>query len=102
MEEKIIEIDVNGYYLRDLIVINGEDYPKYYTNVHLPTNEEGEQLPFYRAKWNGTEWVEDMSQEEINELNNKPLPLSEIEKLRLEQAQANSELIQLIMMMGGA
>ena len=31
-----------------------------------------------------------------------PQPLSEIEKLRLEQAQANSELVQLIMTMGGA
>lgn len=32
-----------------------------------------------------------------------PIPpqLSEVEKLRLEQAQANTELIQLIMMMGG-
>lgn len=30
-----------------------------------------------------------------------PQPPSEIEKLRLEQAQANSELVQLIMMMGG-
>ena len=28
--------------------------------------------------------------------------VTEIEKLRLEQAQANSELVQLIMMMGGA
>lgn len=31
-----------------------------------------------------------------------PQPLSDIEKLRLEQAQANAELVQLIMMMGGA
>lgn len=30
-----------------------------------------------------------------------PLPLSEIDKIRLEQAQANAELVQLIMMMGG-
>ena len=30
-----------------------------------------------------------------------PLPLSEVEKLRVEQAQANAELIQLIMMTGG-
>lgn len=31
----------------------------------------------------------------------KPIPMSEIDKLRLEQAQANNEIIQLIMMMGG-
>lgn len=31
-----------------------------------------------------------------------PQPLSDFEKLRLEQAQANTELVQLIMMMGGA
>lgn len=43
-------------------------------------------------------------QQIIDEHDTAPLPrpLSDIEKLRLEQAQANSELVQLIMMMGGA
>lgn len=44
------------------------------------------------------EWI---TQEELDEIENAPKPLSEFEKLRLEQAQANSELVQLIMTMGG-
>lgn len=31
-----------------------------------------------------------------------PIPLSDIEKIRIEQAQANAELVQLIMTLGGA
>jgi len=32
----------------------------------------------YRAKWTGAEWIEDMTQEEIDELNNQPsLPTQE-------------------------
>lgn len=30
----------------------------------------------YRAKWTGIEWIEDMPQEEINELNNQPKELT--------------------------
>ena len=51
------------------------------------------------------EQVEILTQEQYDERKAlvpipKP-PLSEIEKLRLEQAQSNAELVQLIMMMGG-
>ena len=53
----------------------------------------------YRAKWTGLEWVEDMTQEEINELNNRPRGLTEIELLRIEQAKANAEMIELMMSM---
>lgn len=35
----------------------------------------------YRAKWTGAEWIEDMSQEEIDALNNKPRELSKEEIL---------------------
>ena len=55
----------------------------------------------YRAKWTGTEWVEDMPQAEIDALNNQPKPLTEIEQLRLEQAQANAELFEMMLMLTG-
>lgn len=53
------EIDENGY-IRDIHVINAEK----------ETNHIKVQPPngLYRAKWTGTEWVEDMTQQEIDEL----------------------------------
>lgn len=68
----------------------------------LPKDENGRQLPFYKARWVNDKWVEGATQEEIEELENAPKIPTEIEKLRMEQAQANAELVQLIMMMGGA
>lgn len=57
---------------------------------------------FYKPKWTSAEWIEGATQDYIDSIINSPQPLSEFEKLRLEQAQANSELVQLITMMGGA
>ena len=50
----------------------------------------------YRAKWTGIEWVEDMSQEEINALNNQP-SLPSVEE-RLQQAE---DTILFLLMNGG-
>lgn len=49
----------------------------------------------YRAKWTGTEWIEGLSQEEIDEINNVPsLPTTEE---RLQQAEDTI----LFLLMGG-
>ncbi len=57
----------------------------------------------YRAKWTGSEWIETMTEEEyIATLPEQPeRELSEIDKLRLEQAQSNAEMIDLMLMMIG-
>lgn len=41
------------------------------------------------------------SKAEIEAEINAPKPLSEVEKLKLEQAQANAELVQLILTISG-
>lgn len=64
----------------------------------------------YRAKWAGTEWVEDMSQAEIDALNNQLQEPTEIEKLKerlataeqvaVETSITQQELLELLLEMG--
>ena len=61
----------------------------------------GNYNDFIKPKWNGVMWVENATQEEIDELNNQPQEPTEIEKLRIEQAQSNAEMIDLMMLMLG-
>jgi len=46
---------------------------------------------FYHPKWNGTEWVEGLSEEEISELK-KPQPIELSLEERLESIQTQNEL----------
>lgn len=41
------------------------------------------------------------TKQEIEEEQNAPKPLSDIEQLRLEQAQANAELFEMMLMLTG-
>lgn len=83
MKNTIIEIDKEGYYVRDVIVdAKNPSYPEFYTTTRLPTDDHGAQLPFYKPRFNGEEWVEDLSQEEIEKLKNRPKKPSESEVLR--------------------
>ncbi len=53
----------------------------------------------YKSKWTGTEWIETMTEAEyIATLPEQPeQEPTEVEKLRLEQAQANAEMIELML-----
>lgn len=103
MLKEVYRVDENGYREKTLVIEVGNDgtpINKLEANIITVKPPCG----LYRAKWTGTEWIEDMSQEEIDALNNKPQPLTEIEVLRLEQAKANAEIVELMMSMfyGGA
>ena len=63
MKKQVYEIDEGGY-LKDIHVIEeGEE-----TSFIIKNPPQG----LYRARWTGVEWVEDMTQEEIDDLNNQP------------------------------
>lgn len=73
---QVYRIDDNGYYIKPVIT---EEAPSNCVTVHPPQG-------LYRAKWTGTEWIEDMPQEEIDELNNQPKEPTDKEKIaQLEQ-----------------
>ena len=99
----IYKIDGNGYLVfgSEKSIDSIEELPQGYVDTPLPSHvskEEG-QLPFYRPRWTGTEWIEDMTLEEIDELI-KPQPpeLTEIEKLKISQAE---QFETILMIMGG-
>ena len=62
MLKQVYDVDSNGY-IKD-IYIEDSDNTKY-IKIDPPNG-------LYRPKWNGIEWVEDMAQTDIDELNNQP------------------------------
>lgn len=83
MLKEVYEIDNNGHikkiYLKEFDN-NGnciEDLKENIVTVQPPSG-------LYRAKWTGAEWIEDMSQEDIDELNNQPKVLTEEQQRLLD------------------
>lgn len=102
MHKKLIRIDDNGFILfgEDLIVEkdfnNGE--LQGYVETPLPTDSEGNQLPFHKPKWNGAAWIEGATQEEIDELTKVvPSPPTEMEILKQRLEGMESALVDLIL-----
>lgn len=89
MRKDIVEIDENGIWVKDVSLypvsfncdIPVYSYPRFFTEIKPPTDNQ----PFYRAMWTGTEWIEDMTQEEIDALNSHPRELTDVEKLQIRQ-----------------
>lgn len=100
MRIDIAELDDKGIWLRDvsLFPVNIDDennpiynYPEFYTTTKPPTKT----TPFYRPRWTGSEWIEDMPQSEIDELNKpKPKPPTLEEQL----ADKDRQIIELMKM----
>lgn len=49
---QVFEIDENGYFIRDVELKAGEKLPNNYIEIQPPQG-------LYRARWNGSEWVEE-------------------------------------------
>ena len=75
-------IDSNGLFIEDTFV---EELTEF--TIETPC-EEG----LYKPKWNGTKWIEGLSQVEINAIKNVVTPKTEIEELQ-EQILATQMLI---------
>lgn len=85
MQKVILKIDKDGFLIfgEDKAVSIYAEIPKNYTDILLPTDESGNQLPFYRPKLVGGVWLEDITQEEIDDLNNPSKVLTENEMIML-------------------
>lgn len=77
--KKVLRTDNNGYFIEDVILEVNEETPNDCIETLCP---EG----FYKPKWNGTEWVEGLTQIEIDALNNIPKKLTTDEALSKEVA----------------
>lgn len=56
---EVYRLDKNRYYIEPVILNVSEGIPLDCIKTRPPDS-------LYRAKWTGTEWVEDMTQEEID------------------------------------
>ncbi|MDB1923405.1 hypothetical protein ABHA37_08255 [Clostridium tertium] len=68
-------INNEGYFIEDILL---EEIPYYYDeelNKIYDTNyiENPVREGFYKPKWNGTEWMEGMTLEEIEAIKNTPV-----------------------------
>jgi len=79
---KVIEIDSNGLYVTDVLLQDGEEVP---TNCIATQCSPG----FYLPMWNGTSWIEGLTQAQITAVTNTPVVPTLAEQLVIEQKYAN-------------
>lgn len=72
---KVLRIDNNGFFIEDVILQDKEITPS--NCVEAQCNEG-----FYKPKWNGSTWMEGLTQTEIDAIKNKPIQPSQLELLQ--------------------
>jgi hypothetical protein len=103
--------------MKSVIEVNDQgEIMEYYTMSDEEINEalgEGRNIisepwqePFFEPKYDFelNAWVEGLTPEEVEQIRdelNEPKPPTEIEKLRLEVAESNTELFEMMLMMNG-
>ena len=85
----VSKIDENGYFVEDVIVKEGEEIPSDCIETRLDTTEKG----YYRPRWTGTEWIEDMTEEQLDELNNQPREITEEQQRLLDLEMAITAIL---------
>lgn len=98
--KQFLKIDEEGYYIEPVIlmpeIVNGD--PVYDASEYLI--EERYTEPLYKPKWTGTEWVEGITQEELDamkpEHSEEPVTLEALHQKLEEQEGVNQMLAQQI------
>lgn len=83
MKKQTYEINENGH-INEIYVVEfdeeGNPLEELAENIVAINPPNG----LYRAKWTGTEWIEDMTQKEIDELNRRPTKEPSFEETQIE------------------
>lgn len=82
--KQVFKIDNEGFYVEPVIIEDGE--LEGCISTPIPDG-------LFKAKWNGQEWLESMSQEEIDAIRNKPSGLSENERITELESVVNMLLL---------
>jgi hypothetical protein len=82
MIKQVSRIDGEGFFVEPVII--DEKDPVSPDLIEIPVPEG-----FYKPRWDGTQWVEGLTPEEIEELKrlHQPQPSEEVLKQRLEVAE---------------
>jgi hypothetical protein len=84
--KQVFKIDDQGFYIEPVIVKDDEELEENLIETPIP---EG----FYRPRWNGNEWVEGLTNEEIEQLKQQHQPqLSEVDLLKQENEELKQRL----------
>jgi hypothetical protein len=83
--KQVSKIDGNGLYIEPVILQDNDGIGDL---IDVPVPEG-----FYHPKWDGNQWVEGLSEEEIDQIKNAPKPMSEIELLKKQQADLTFTLM---------
>jgi hypothetical protein len=83
--KQVFRIDENGFYKEPVIIGTDEQIPTDCVET-IPPN-------FYKAQYVNGEWVEALSQADIDAIKNAPQPLSELEQLKKQQADLVFQLM---------
>lgn len=92
MLREVFEIDQNGYITEKYVVEFDEEgncLEELAENIVVTSPPDG----LYRAKWTGNEWIEDMTQEEINALNQLTAE-QEIAQLKMQLYETDYKIIK--------
>ncbi len=73
--KKVLKINEDGFFIEDVVLEDEESIPEGCIEVECPQG-------FYKPRWDGSMWIEGLTQEEIEELKNKPVPKTELEILK--------------------
>lgn len=82
----VFRYDGSGFYVEPVEIEEGKPIPLDCTRVPLPSVN-------YKPKFVDGAWVETLTQAEIDELLNAPVPLSPLDELKKQQADLIFELM---------
>lgn len=87
---KVLKIDAKGFYIED-VILKDEITPNDCIEIECLGS-------FYKPRWNGIEWFEGATEEEINSIKNQPTPKTreqlleeELNRVKAMQAQQNED-----------
>ena len=85
---EVYRIDEQGFITDPVLVQDGEEVEEGLVDVRVPDG-------FYKPRFNGSQWEEGLTPEEIENLTNVYTPLTEVERLTEAETMIN------ILLMGG-
>lgn len=91
------KVDERGLYIEDILSNESEEVTQDELLIKKPIPED---LQLWQPRWNGVEWVEGMSREQIDTLNNVPQSLTleqeEIKMLKKRLDEAENTVVFLL------